>query len=60
MKKHHLASDHHQADSVTKAGEWRRFILLMVIVLPILAFCVIGAYGLGTWIMQILFWGPPS
>ncbi|UNM97064.1 TorE protein [Ignatzschineria rhizosphaerae] len=60
MKKHHLASRHNQGDSVTKGGDWGRFILLMVIVLPILAFCVIGAYGLGTWIMQILFWGPPS
>lgn len=40
--------------------EWRRFLLLMVIVLPILAMVLIGAYGLFIWIMQMLFWGPPS
>lgn len=60
MKNNHLANHNDNRDSVTKGGEWGRFILLMIIVLPVLAFCVIGAYGLGTWIMQMLFWGPPS
>ncbi len=60
MKKHHLANHNNSTNSVTKGGEWGRFILLMLIILPILAFCIIGAYGLGTWIMQLLFWGPPA
>lgn len=41
-------------------SDWRRFLLLMIVILPLLAFCLIGAYGLGVWIMQLLFWGPPS
>lgn len=60
MKKNQVAKYESEADSVTKRGEWSRFILLMVIILPLLAFCVIGAYGLGVWIMQMLFWGPPA
>lgn len=59
MKNNHLAKNN-SPDSVTKGGEWIRFILLMLIILPLLAFCIIGTYGLGTWIMQLLFWGPPT
>ncbi len=47
-------------DSVTKGGEWRRFILLMIVVLPLLAACAIGGYGLFIWIMQMFVWGPPA
>ena len=43
-----------------KLGEWRRFFLLAVIILPIIAVCAIGAYGFFIWFMQLLFWGPPS
>ena len=62
MKNNHLANHNNNAkrDSVTKGGEWARFILLMLIILPIFAFCIIGAYGLGVWIMQLLFWGSPA
>lgn len=60
MKESQLVNQADQTNGVTKSGEWRHFILLMVIVLPILAFCAIGAYGLFVWIMQLLFWGPPT
>ncbi len=44
----------------SKFEEWRRFLLLAIIILPILAVCAIGAYGFFVWFMQLLFWGPPS
>ena len=44
----------------SKFEEWRRFLLLAIIILPILAVCAIGAYGFFIWFMQLLFWGPPS
>lgn len=47
-------------ESAPKDREWGRFLLLAVVILPILAACAIGAYGLFIWIMQMLFWGPPS
>lgn len=46
--------------SASKDREWGRFLLLAVVILPILAACAIGAYGLFIWVMQMLFWGPPS
>lgn len=42
------------------ASDWKRFLLLAVIILPILTICLIGAYGFAVWFMQLLFWGPPS
>ncbi|WP_084331529.1 nitrate reductase [Ignatzschineria larvae DSM 13226] len=43
-----------------KLEEWRSFLLLAIIILPILAVCAIGAYGFFIWFMQLLFWGPPA
>ena len=51
---------HTSSAEVPKDREWGRFFLMMVIILPILAACAIGAYGLFIWVMQMLFWGPPS
>lgn len=44
----------------SKFEEWRRFLLLAIIILPILAVCAIGTYGFFIWFMQLLFWGSPS
>lgn len=41
-------------------SEWKRFLLLAFIGLPIVALMFICAYGFLVWFGQMLFWGPPS
>lgn len=41
-------------------SEWKRFLLLAFIGLPIVALLFICAYGFLVWFGQIFFWGPPS
>lgn len=60
MKDTHAVTAEIKENSNNKDREWGRFFLLMIVVLPILTACAIGAYGLFIWIMQMLFWGPPS
>lgn len=60
MKDTHAVTAEVKDNNNNKDREWGRFFLLMIVVLPILTACAIGAYGLFIWIMQILFWGPPS
>jgi len=42
-----------------KKKDWRNFIVLGFIGLPITAILLICAYGFAVWFMQLLFWGPP-
>ncbi|TNF20661.1 MAG: nitrate reductase [Rhodobacteraceae bacterium] len=42
---------------------WRdigSFLLLACVILPVVMFGAIAAYGFFIWFMQILFWGPPT
>lgn len=41
-------------------NEWKRFLLLAFVGLPVAAFFMICAYGFLVWIGQILWWGPPK
>ena len=43
-----------------KVSEWKRFLLMGFIVLPIFTLLVICAYGFVVWFGQELFWGPPG
>ena len=45
--------------SQTKRDELQTFIFLAVILAPILAFTVVGGYGLVIWISQLML-GPPG
>lgn len=40
--------------------DWKIFLLLAFIGLPILMTTVIAGYGFIVWFMQIFFFGPPS
>jgi len=40
--------------------EWRKFLLLAFIGLPVTMVAAIAAYGFVVWFLQILFFGPPS
>ena len=42
-----------------KSRERRAFLFLTVVMVPVLACVVVGAYGLAVWIYQ-LFAGPPT
>lgn len=42
-----------------KNKDWRNFLLLSLVGLPVTALLLICAYGFSVWFMQILFWGPP-
>ncbi len=44
----------------TARKEWKNFLLLALIGLPIVTLGLICAYGFVVWFGQILFWGPPS
>lgn len=41
-------------------SEWKRFLLLAFVALPVVALMCICAYGFVVWFGQMLFWGPPS
>ena len=43
-----------------KVSEWKRFLLMGFIVLPIFTLLIICAYGFVVWFGQELFWGPPG
>jgi periplasmic nitrate reductase NapE len=43
----------------SKHAEFKAFLFLTVVMAPVLAGVVIGAYGLAVWIYQ-LFMGPPT
>ncbi|AVL71355.1 MULTISPECIES: periplasmic nitrate reductase, NapE protein [Oligella] len=43
-----------------KVSEWKRFLLMGFIVLPIFTLLLICAYGFAVWFGQMLFWGPPG
>lgn len=43
-----------------KKKDWRNFLLLSLVGLPITTVLLICAYGFIIWFMQIFFWGPPQ
>ncbi len=43
-----------------KVSEWKRFLLMGFIVLPIFTLLLICAYGFVVWFGQMLFCGPPG
>ncbi|WP_038369686.1 periplasmic nitrate reductase, NapE protein [Brackiella oedipodis] len=52
---------HHDHPSTDKpVAEWKRFLLMGFIVLPIVSLLLICAYGFIVWFGQMLIWGPPG
>lgn len=45
---------------LTTGKEWKRFLLLALVGLPIVTVALICAYGFIVWFGQMVFWGPPS
>ena len=43
-----------------KVSEWKRFLLMGFIVLPVFTLLLICAYGFAVWFGQMFFWGPPG
>lgn len=41
-------------------SEWKKFLLLAFVALPLVALLAICAYGFVVWFGQILWWGPPK
>ncbi len=52
--------DKHVDLPVSAKSEWKRFLLLAFVALPIVALLAICAYGFFVWFGQILWWGPPQ
>lgn len=46
--------------STKKVSEWKRFLLMGFITLPIVTLLLICAYGFVVWFGQMFFWGPPG
>ncbi|PSJ80449.1 periplasmic nitrate reductase, NapE protein [Neisseria iguanae] len=45
---------------VTAKSEWKRFLLLAFVALPVVALLLICTYGFIVWFGQILWWGLPK
>ena len=45
--------------TVTKADEWKAFLFITVFLFPVLTLILVGGYGFGVWMLQIIF-GPPG
>lgn len=45
---------------LTPKSEGRQFFVLAAIILPIVMFFGVAAYGFIVWMAQILFFGPPT
>lgn len=43
----------------SKKSEWRAFLLVTFVFMPLLAVMAVGAYGFIVWSLQIIF-GPPG
>ncbi len=43
-----------------KVSEWKRFLLMGFIVLPIFTLLLICAFGFAVWFGQMWIWGPPG
>ena len=43
----------------TRRQEWRTFLLLTVVLIPLLSLMIVAGYGFSVWILQMLF-GPPG
>jgi nitrate reductase NapE len=48
------------AEAAGRKSEWPKFLLLAFVGLPITMTLAIAAYGFVVWLLQILFFGPPS
>lgn len=48
------------AASGASGREWRKFLLLAFVGLPVAMTLAIAAYGFVVWFLQLLFFGPPS
>lgn len=45
--------------AASRRQEWRTFLLLTVVLIPLLSVLIVAGYGFSVWIWQILF-GPPG
>jgi nitrate reductase NapE len=43
----------------TRAGEWKTFLFITIILFPLLSIVSVGGYGFAIWFLQILT-GPPG
>ncbi|AJZ62587.1 periplasmic nitrate reductase, NapE protein [Paraburkholderia fungorum] len=47
------------SDEVHKSEEWRSFLFLTVVMVPVLTVILIAGYGFAVWFYQLLISGPP-
>ncbi|WP_319783952.1 periplasmic nitrate reductase, NapE protein [Oceanisphaera sp. IT1-181] len=43
----------------SRRQEWRTFLLLTVVLIPLLSVLIVAGYGFSVWFLQMLF-GPPG
>jgi periplasmic nitrate reductase NapE len=53
------AADMSDNKALQKTEEWRSFIFLTVIMVPVLTVLLIATYGFAVWFYQLLIGGPP-
>lgn len=45
--------------ATSRRQEWRTFLLLTVVLIPLLSVLIVAGYGFSVWFLQMLF-GPPG
>ena len=45
--------------ATSRRQEWRTFLLLTVVLIPLLSVLIVAGYGFSVWFLQLLF-GPPA
>jgi nitrate reductase NapE len=45
--------------NLTKRDEWRSFVFLTVVMVPVLAVIIVAGYGFAVWMTQLIS-GPPT
>lgn len=47
------------APPTSRRQEWRTFLVLTVVLIPLLTLLIVAGYGFSVWFLQMLF-GPPG
>ena len=48
------------SEVVTRASEWKTFLMLTVVLIPLLSVLIVAGYGFAVWFLQMFVMGPPG
>ena len=48
------------SEAITRSSEWKTFLMLTVVLIPLLSVLVVAGYGFTVWFLQMFVMGPPG